>query len=205
MIDIPSRRLILLQIFIIFVLPIALLYFKVVSTDWRFFFVLVGSLFIYGITRHEKWTLRELGIRTDNFRKGILPYFIFTVLGVMVIYATDLIFKLPIPDTKEFYFRTFAFFVPLSFMQEWAFRSFLIPRLQLIYNSQTKIILLNSLLFTFIHVIYPSVSVGIPLSFLGGVFFAWIYLKYPNFLLISISHSILNITALLLGFFVPVY
>lgn len=142
-----------------------------------------------------------MGLRLDNFRKATVPYLFFTLAGLGALFLLDKIFFIPNIETGKYILHAWLFFIPISVFQEFAFRSFLIERLKEIYSNKFLIIFLNATLFTLIHVIYPNLGIGLPLAFISGVFFAWLYFKYPNFLLISISHSALNIAAVLLGFF----
>ena len=201
MIKMPSRRLMLVQIFVIFILPILLLYFQIVPHSWRIFILALSALFIYGIIKRENWSHEEMGVRYDNFKKAFPYYFLFTILGVLTLLLIERKVNMPDLDTTSFFIKTFILFLPISFFQEFAFRSFLMPRLQSIFKNNFTVIFINSLLFTFIHVIYPSLGIILPLVFISGILFAWLYLKYPNLILVSISHSILNVTAILLGFF----
>jgi membrane protease YdiL (CAAX protease family) len=197
----PSKRLILVQIFLIFVLPVAVLYFKILPADWRVILLAISALFIYGIIRHEHWTHEDMGIRHDNFKKALPFYFFFTVLSIGALFLLDHKVNMPDINTKIFFIKTFIFFLPISFFQEFIFRSFLMPRLKEIFRSNFTVIFLNAVLFALMHIIYPNLGIGLPLAFVSGIFFAWLYLKYPNLLLISLSHAILNATAVLLGFF----
>ncbi len=159
------------------------------------------SLIIYGIIRHEHWTHEEMGLRHDNILKSLPYYAVFTALGVAALFFVGHKVNLPDNDTTGFLVRSFSLFIPISFFQEFAFRSFLIPRLRLIFADNMSVILVDALLFALIHVIYPNIGLGILLTLVSGIFFAWLYIKYPNLLMVSISHSILNIVAILLGFF----
>ena len=204
MTNLPSKRLILAQIFIIFILPVFLIYFHILPISWRMILLLICSLIIYGIISREKWTLKDLGIHHHNFKKALPFYASFAVVGVLALFLIEHRFSMPDIDTKLFFIKTWAFFIPISLFQEFAFRAFLIPRLKMLYQNKVLIVFFNAILFTLIHIIYPNWGVGLPLAFVSGIFFAWLYLKYPNLLLISITHAILNITAVLLGFFVVV-
>jgi membrane protease YdiL (CAAX protease family) len=201
MTNIPSKRLIILQIFLIFILPVFLLYFNIVPPSWRFFFLSLGALAIYGIIIKEQWTHEEMGIRHDNFWKSLPYYVLFTLISVLFLFLLDRKVNVGGLITQRYFFQTLILFLPISFFQEFAFRSFLIPRLKLIFSHNFTIILVNTILFTIIHVIYPSLIVSLPLSFLGGLFFTWLYLKHPNLLLISLAHAVTNVVAVLLGFF----
>lgn len=198
----PSKRLILAQIFVIFILPVLLLYFKILPVSWRMILLSVSCIFIYGIINHEKWTHEEMGLRLDNFKKALPFYLIYTFIAFGLLFLIAWKFQIPDIDSKILIIKSWAFFIPISFAQEFAFRSFLMPRLKAIFDHPFTIILTNALLFTLIHIIYPNLGIGLPLAFISGLFFAWLYLKYPNLLLVSISHAILNITAVLLGFFI---
>jgi hypothetical protein len=202
MTNLPSKRLILVQIFIIFILPVFLIYFDILPVSWRIILLAICSLTIYGIISREKWSLENLGLHLHNFKKALPFYASFTFLGVLILFFIHHQINLPDIDTKIFFIKAWAFFIPISLFQEFAFRSFLIPRLKMIYKNKLFIIFFNAVLFTLIHIIYPNWGVGLPLAFVSGIFFAWLYLKYPNLVLISITHAVLNITAVLLGFFV---
>jgi membrane protease YdiL (CAAX protease family) len=199
--NLPSKNLIITQIVLIFVLPVALLYFDILSEGWRIVLLAICSLLIYGIIRHENWTHEDLGLRDDNIMKSLPYYLFFTIIGsVLLLFIANRAGIYAI-DTPGFFIRTLALFLPISFFQEFAFRSFLIPRLKSVFNNSFLVIFSNAVLFSIIHIIYPSINIGLPITFVGGIFFAWLYLKYPNFLLVSLAHSALNITAVLLGFF----
>ena len=204
MINIPSKRLILTLIFIIFILPVFLIYFNILPVSWRMILLLICSLVIYGIMSREKWTLKDLGLHHHNFKKAVPFYASFAFLGVLILFLIHHQINGPDIESRIFFIKTFAFFIPISLFQEFAFRSFLIPRIKMVYKNELFIIFFNAILFTLIHIIYPNWGVGLPLAFFSGIFFAWLYIKYPNLLLITITHAILNITAVLLGFFVIV-
>ncbi|MEA3398924.1 MAG: CPBP family intramembrane glutamic endopeptidase, partial [Patescibacteria group bacterium] len=89
-----------------------------------------------------------------------------------------------------------------SVLQEVVFRGVLMHMLRRAFKSPFFIIILNAALFALIHILYADAKVILPLTFLAGICFSWLYYKYPNLILISISHTILNFTAMILGFFV---
>ena len=201
MTNIPSKNIIIMQIFLIFVLPVMLLYFGVLPTSWRIVALALSALLIYGIITREHWTHEEMGVHTNNFKKSLPFYAVFTVLGLVALFLIEHRMNMPDIETRNYLIRTWIFFVPISFFQEFAFRAFLIPRLKELYKNIYVIIFINAILFTLMHIIYPNLGIGLPIAFVSGLFFAWLYMKHPNLLLITISHSILNITAVLLGFF----
>jgi len=200
--NIPSKKIIWAQIFLIFILPVLLIYFDIISSNLRIVVLAVSALFIYGIIHHEHWSYEDMGVRHDNFKKALPFYLLFTVIGLASLFFVEHKLNLTGIHTKMFYLKTFIFFLPSCFLQEFAFRSFLMPKLKIIFNNNYYVIFVNALIFTLMHIIYFNLGVVMPLVFLAGVLLAWLYLKYPNLILIAIAHSILNLTAVLLGFFI---
>jgi len=196
------KSLIITQIVLIFILPIFLLYFEIIPKESRFFLICFSSLILYGIVKHEKWTYQDMGIRLNNFKKSTLPYIVFTAVGVLILFLVAKIFDISTVNNREIVLQRFLLFIPLSFFQEFAYRSFLIKRLQMLGSNKFWVICINAFLFMLLHSIYPDSAIMFPVSFFGGIAFAYIYLKYPNLTLIGIVHSILNLTAVLLGFFI---
>lgn len=188
-------------IFFLFILPVASIYFGIVPIEYRIVALMVISLFIYGYIRRSGWGSDELGFHPKSWKSGILPYSLFTIVGVAVIlWVGKTYFPAPAiswwQDT-----RLISFFIIISFAQEFIFRGFLMRFLSEFWNSPYKIIITNAILFALIHVIYQSPEIGVPLSFVGGLFFALLYYFFPNLVYISISHSILNFLAVYYGIF----
>lgn len=191
-----------IQIFFIFILPIVLLYFEIIPKAYRIFVLIFMSLCIYGAMWHEKWSKQVIGIARGTYKKYFLPYIIFSITGcvLLILYAKTL-GNNPNPNWWKLPHFWFLFLL-VSFFQEFAYRSFLSVLLSRLSSSVYVQVFFNALLFTFLHIIYPNKLTMLPLAFVGGLFFSYIYSKYPNLILISISHSILNFTAVLYGFFV---
>lgn len=51
------------------------------------------------------------------------------------------------------------------------------------------------------HTIYPKPVFSMILGTLAGLLFATLYVIYPNLILASVIHAVLNFTAVYLGFF----
>ncbi len=204
--DTPSRHekeLVLAQILYLYIIPVLLLFYGIVPENFRIMMLLGVSLLLYGIIKRSGWTYSDLGFKKD-FIKDILPYAIFTIIGV---FALVLISKIaPKIEEARIYewwenIRFLILFIPISVLQEVIFRGVLMHMLQRAFKNPIFIIVLNASLFALIHIIYLNQSIILPITFIGGIGFAWLYYKYPNLVLVSISHTILNFTAMILGFF----
>lgn len=196
------EEIVLGQIFFIFVLPVLLLYFNIIDKEWRVMVLIVACLLIYGILKKGKWDNSTWGLRFDNFHKSLIPYLCATLLSSVFIiwFAGKLDMKV---ESYWWLDRHFWFiFILVSFLQEFAYRGFLIPLMERIFTDRLGIILINALLFTLLHIIYPIPQIMIPFAFMGGLVFAYMYLRYPNIILISMMHTVMNFIAVLYGFFV---
>lgn len=190
-----------IEVLLIFVLPVALLRFGLVPLSLRLTMLVCIAICVIAIVVRENWSWQELGFRTITVR-GFLLYALATLLGIgcVTLYARGLPLQ---PVTSELFIeRLLLTFIPISFFQELLFRGFLIHMLQKVYDDRMTIVLYNALLFALLHSIYPFAIATFPLVFLGGMFFAVLYMQEPNIFLITFCHAILNFVALMLGFFV---
>ena len=193
--------LICLEIFILFIVPVLPSFFNRVPKKYRFHLFAAIILIAATIVLSEHWSLNKLGIDLNNISNGLPLYFIFTVAGLIYIFALAKILKYkPTPNwwnNNHFLFG----FILMSIGQEFLYRGFLMPDLKLVFSSVIAVVLINALLFTFIHIIYPNRKANLITAFIGGLCFAGIYYYYPNLILISISHMILNFAVVYFGMF----
>lgn len=184
--------LILLEIALLFILPIALILFRVIAFRARFFLLNVVFFSILVIVFFEDWSLNKLGLRADNFSQAIIPYAFFIVLGSLILL---LLAQLGSIQPRKKWWKTPEFkykFVVLSVAQEFIFRVYLLERLSQVFDSAWLIILINAFIFAFMHIIFAAQPYQLVVIFLWGVAFATIYWYYPNLILISIAHIIFN-------------
>jgi uncharacterized protein len=196
-----EREIVWVQILYLFIIPILLLYFDVIPKDFRALLLLVVAILLFGIVRHSNWSYSDMGIH-KNFMKDIIPYTLVTVGG-----ALFLIWLAQIVPHEPFILwwknlRFLLLFIPISVLQEIVFRGILMNMLERVFKSPIFIITLNAAVFAFMHVIYLNSMFVLPMTFIAGVGFAWMYYKYKNLVLISASHTILNFVAMILGFFI---
>jgi membrane protease YdiL (CAAX protease family) len=159
------------------------------------------ALILFGIVEHEHWNFSDMGIK-KKFMKDIFPYSLFTVGAVLfLIWLATVVPHSPFLEWWESA-RFLLLFIPISILQEIIFRGILMNFLREAFRSPVFIIALNATVFAFMHVIYLNSVFVLPFTFIAGVGFAWMYYKYKNLILVSVSHTILNFVAVALGFFV---
>lgn len=200
-VTIKDKELVWVQILYLFLIPIMLLYYKVIPNNGRILALLIVAILIYGIARFEKWNREDFGVR-NNWREYFLPYLIFTIVGVVLLFLLQ---ELEIGKPMLNWWTNLKFlllFIPLSVIQEIVFRGVLMNMLRRVFNNKWFIIILNASVFSLMHIIYLNALFTLSLTFVAGIGFAWIYYKYPNIVLISIAHTILNFIGMVLGYFI---
>ena len=196
-----EREIVWVQILYLYLIPTLLLYFKVIPGDLRAFLLFGIAILLLGIVKHARWTYSDMGIH-KNFMKDIIPYSIFTVGGVLfLVWLAQVVPHSPFLKWWE-NAKFLLLFIPLSVIQEIVFRGILMKMLRHVFSSPVFVIILNAGVFAFMHVIYLNSTFVLPMTFIAGIGFAWMYYKYKNLVLISISHTILNFVAMILGFFI---
>ncbi len=196
-----DKELVLYQILFIFILPIALLTFGIVPVAWRMVVLCIAMLFMYGVIQKEKISDETMGLSNKNFKKSLIPYLLFTLVGAMIFVKLSGTLAIN-PNIVWWQHMHFLFlFLPVSLLQEIAYRGFLFPKLKALSQKWWVVIGANTVLFTVLHVIYPMPGLMLPIAFFSGLGLSLMYRYYPNLLLISFAHAILNFIAVLHGFF----
>jgi membrane protease YdiL (CAAX protease family) len=196
-----QRELVWVQILYLYVIPVLLLYFKILPGNFRFIMLFGIAILLYGIVKHDHWTYSDLGIR-HGFMKDIIPYTLFTIGGVFfLVWLAQIVPHSPFLEWWE-NAKFLLLFIPISILQEIIFRGVLMNMLERTFTSPIFIIILNATVFAMMHVIYLNSVFVLPMTFIAGIGFAWMYYQYQNLPLISMVHTILNFTAMILGFFV---
>lgn len=196
-----EREIVWLQILYLFLIPVLLIYYDVISNNFRALLLLIVTILLYGIARFEKWSKEDFGLK-KKWLKDFWPYFIFTIIGVVFLLIAEE-FEIGKPFLNWWKNAKFLLlFIPLSVMQEIVFRGVLMNMLRRAFSSPIFIIILNASIFSLMHVIYLNSAFVLPLTFIAGLGFAWMYYKYQNLVLISVSHTVLNFVGMILGFFV---
>ena len=196
-----DKEIVLVQILYLYIIPVLLLYFKVLPGNFRFLMLFAVALLLFGIVERAHWTPLDMGISKD-FLKDIIPYSLFTIGGIFfLIWQAQVVPHNPFLEWWE-NAKFLLLFIPISVLQEIIFRGVLMNFLRRAFSSPIFVIALNAAVFAFMHVIYLNSTFVLPMTFIAGIGFAWMYYQYKNLILISVSHTILNFTAMILGFFV---
>ena len=135
--------------------------------------------------------------------KSILNFIffdIFLVISMIIIFGNDVFTN--ILDFTKYFFISILLLFYLFFSvipQEIIFRFLFFYRYK-DYFDQNEILLLNSLVFCFCHLIYFDINILL-ISFFGNLLFSFNYMKNKSLLLVTIEHFLIGQTLIILGFF----
>ena len=125
---------------------------------------------------------------------------IFLVISMIIIFGND-VFTNEL-DFKKYFFISILLLFYLFFSvipQEIIFRFLFFYRYK-DYFDQNEILLLNSLVFCFCHIIYFDIYILL-FSFFGNLLFSFNYMKNKSLLSVIIEHFLIGQTLIILGFF----
>ena len=136
-------------------------------------------------------------------KKNYFLYFIFfdifLVVSIIALFGNDIfVYKL---DFSKYYFTFLLLFYLLFSVipQEIIFRFLFFYRYTDYFNKY-EMLFLNSLVFSFCHIIYFDAYILL-LSFFGNLLFTFNYMKNKSLLLVIVEHFLLGQTLIILGFF----
>ena len=125
---------------------------------------------------------------------------IFLIISMIKLFGDE--FLLNNLDVKKYYFTSVLLLFYLLFSvipQEIIFR-FLFFYKYKDYFNKFEILLLNSLVFSFCHLIYFDIYILL-FSFFGNLLFTFNYMQNKSLLVVIVEHFLLGQTLIILGFF----
>jgi membrane protease YdiL (CAAX protease family) len=180
-------------------IPIILLWAGILPFAYRFY-ALFAVLVVYTVALVLRgYRFRELGFTTAHLGKSIRWNLIACIAGafcLFLVYKSGL-FQLRQERSLPYVYAGYILF--LAPVQELIFRGILFAEMKRIHIADPRwILLVSSLSFCFLHVIYGHLPLLI-ISFASGLMWGGIYLKWPNIWGVSFSHAFLGTVALFLG------
>ncbi len=125
---------------------------------------------------------------------------IFLIISMIKLFGDE--FFLNDIDLTKYYFTSILLLFYLLFSvipQEIIFRFLFFYRYK-DYFDKFEILLLNSLVFSFCHLIYFDIYILL-FSFVGNLLFMFNYMKNKSLLVVIVEHFLLGQTLIILGFF----
>lgn len=148
---------------------------------------LVLSYVIVRIVQTKGSILHTWGFRFDNLARCLTPYFLFSVIAIVVIYAYGWYAKhTPLP--VGFWYLLLAYPV-WGIAQQFVLQNFIARNLSTLVPSPLVRSCLVAVIFACAHI--PSLELVL-LTLVVGFIFTFLYHKYPNLLALGVAHGILG-------------
>lgn len=159
--------------------------------------LLVASL---TLSLHFKNDIIEIILPKKKHFLYFIFFDIFLIISMIKLFGDE--FLLSNLDLKKYYFTSVLLLFYLLFSvipQEIIFR-FLFFYKYKDYFNKFEILLLNSLVFSFCHLIYFDIYILL-FSFFGNLLFTFNYMQNKSLLVVIVEHFLLGQTLIILGFF----
>ncbi len=191
------------EILVIFIgLPI-LMYYNAIPLP-RLLVLLSVFILTLIISINQKYLTKS----SFNLRVADKKYIIFSSLAylgtfcLLVAYLhffrADLLFNI-IRHKPKLIFLIIVFYPLVSaFPQEVIYRTFFIKRYKSLFNTKWQMLLVNTLLFSFLHIIYDN-WYAIILTLVGGFIMTYNYYRNKSLMLVTIEHSIFGLIVFISG------
>ena len=193
-----ERKKVIIIVFLTYILPVLLVFLEIIPFSWRFYVLILAAIMVVAIAYLYRFSPVELGFTNNNSEKSLqaiaLPTLIFT--GLMFIYYLTHGSRL---DNSAYQWLFYLFFVAISSpIQEFLYRGFLFAIFKRAKFTTWVQIILSTLLYSFVHLIYRDIPTLV-FTFIIGIIWGWNYAKFGNLYSVIISHSLLGAIAILVG------
>lgn len=131
--------------------------------------------------------------RPALIRNGLIAFIWFLLmLGYVLLFERENLFNLP--RANPWIFMAMCIFYPVfsAFGQEVIYRTFLFRRYGRILPKDWHFLLASGITFSFMHIVYYD-PVSMILTFVGGLYFAKVYLQTRSVLFSAVMHGITGV------------
>jgi len=179
--------------------PILLLWSGTIPFAYRFHVLAVVLLSFILHSIHRGYSLQDLGFTLGDSWNSIrwnLMFCAFGGIGLYLAYRTGL----SMPRTYSYSLACFLFYILiLGPVQELIFRGIMFAEMKRCRIIDPKMMLLiSTVTFSFLHIIYNHPPLLL-ITFISGLVWGGIYLRWPSIWGVSLSHSLLGALAMFLG------
>lgn len=180
-------------------LPVTLVWTGVIPFAYRFH-VLAGVLFsIIGLGLFRGYRWQEVGFTREHSRSALRWNLLFCATGTIGLLLLD---RCGVAMPRNHEYSLTCFFIYIAFLgpvQEFIFRGVLFAEMRRCHiNHPAMVLCISTVTFCFLHVIYNYPPLLL-ITFISGLVWGILYLRWPTLWGISLSHSFLGALAMVLG------
>ena len=133
------------------------------------------------------------------WRHGLVVLATFTVLlGIVFIFDREQVFNLI--RIHPWIFVALCIFYPVfsAFGQEIIYRTFLFKRFRILFPKEWHFTVISGITFSFMHIVYYD-PVSMIITFIGGLYFAQVYVWTRSVLFSAVLHGCMGIVVFAVG------
>ena len=191
-----KNKLLLILILLIYLLvPILILYnsylFKI-----KFYILTIIGVIIFILMKVFNIKNKDLGINKNNILESIKRSLLLIIVSIIIIIIFKLLHIDKYNSNESIFFYIFYILISCP-IQEFLYRG-VFGYFEKVYNNKYLWLIISSLLYSFIHIIYKDILTCI-LTFIIGIIWYILYRKDYNLVGVSISHIIIGILTISLG------
>ncbi len=128
------------------------------------------------------------------WRRTLLVFLGILIFSVIYVYWVNpkMLFYVPLNNPGLYVLIFFVYSLLSVYPQELLYRTFFFQRYELLFQNKKILILINAALFSLAHLFFRNALVML-LTFLGGLLFAFTFVKTRSTILVTIEHIIYGI------------
>lgn len=157
-------------------------------------------LYVLVIMRRSGQRFFERPLRRRDFLRILKRYLV--ILPMLWLIALGLfpqnLFDFPRKEPVLWGILLVAYPIVSALVQEVIFRRFFFWRYRPLFKGNSIMILLNAMLFSYTHAVFLN-PVAVILSFIGGLLFAFTYVRSRSLLLVTVEHTLYGNTLFTIG------
>jgi CAAX protease family protein len=189
------------EILLIFIIPPLLIVYGLLPKESIMLILWVVTLYAYLHLRRNTIKVFAFDFQRNDLYTVLKRYLIITILMTLFILLYEPENFLALAKAKPLFWLLVMLLYPFlsAFVQEILFRNYFFYRYESLFKGHLLLfVIVNALLFSYVHIIFEN-WIAVIFTFLGGLLFAQTYLKTRSTLLTAIEHSLYGNTVYTLG------